>query len=204
MRALLLTLAIFGADARTPGPRAKDSTSVDARSKQAAELFSAARLIPSYRRGELVGLRIFSIKPGSGWTKCGVKNGDVIVQQRKGGALGPLALTEVLEACLAGRKLKTEPGEGTAVTANDVSVRLIPSFRENKQIGLMVMGVKAGTAPARRGIKNADTVIAIGDEPLPEELPKAMDAVNRALKENAPLTVLRKDKRVEIAPESKP
>ncbi len=45
-----------------------------------ASLFSQARILPKYENGEMVGIQLNAIKPGSFYEKFGFKNGDVITE----------------------------------------------------------------------------------------------------------------------------
>jgi general secretion pathway protein C len=45
-----------------------------------SSLFSQARILPKYEEGEMVGLQINAIKPGSLFEDIGIESGDVITQ----------------------------------------------------------------------------------------------------------------------------
>ncbi len=45
-----------------------------------AELFSAARILPRYESGAMVGVQLSSIKPGSLFEAIGIQNGDTVTQ----------------------------------------------------------------------------------------------------------------------------
>jgi len=45
-----------------------------------AELFSAARILPRYENGAMVGVQLSSIKPGSLFEAIGIQNGDTVTQ----------------------------------------------------------------------------------------------------------------------------
>jgi general secretion pathway protein C len=45
-----------------------------------AELFSQARILPKYENGQMVGVQLNSIQPGSLFEAIGIQNGDVITQ----------------------------------------------------------------------------------------------------------------------------
>lgn len=45
-----------------------------------AELFSQARILPKYENGQMVGVQLNSIQPGSLFEEIGIRNGDVITQ----------------------------------------------------------------------------------------------------------------------------
>ena len=45
-----------------------------------ATLFSQARILPKYQDGEMIGVELNAIKPGSIYEKLGLSNGDVITE----------------------------------------------------------------------------------------------------------------------------
>jgi general secretion pathway protein C len=45
-----------------------------------AELFSQARILPKYEDGQMVGVQLSSIKPGSLFEEIGIQNGDTVTQ----------------------------------------------------------------------------------------------------------------------------
>ena len=45
-----------------------------------AELFSQARILPKYENGQMTGVQLNSIQPGSLFEQIGIRNGDVITQ----------------------------------------------------------------------------------------------------------------------------
>jgi general secretion pathway protein C len=45
-----------------------------------AELFSEARILPKYDNGQMVGVQLSSIKPGSLFEEIGIQNGDTVTQ----------------------------------------------------------------------------------------------------------------------------
>jgi general secretion pathway protein C len=47
---------------------------------QPAELFSEARILPKYDNGQMVGVQLSSIKPGSLFEEIGIQNGDTVTQ----------------------------------------------------------------------------------------------------------------------------
>ena len=48
-------------------------------SKNKATLYSSFRLVPYFRRGKAIGVRLFALKPKSLAAKFGLKNGDIIL-----------------------------------------------------------------------------------------------------------------------------
>jgi type II secretory pathway component PulC len=71
---------------RRPGPRElrqaadapqpKPAPPLDVRNP--ATLFAQARILPKYENGQMVGVQLNAIKPGSMFEQIGIKNGDVI------------------------------------------------------------------------------------------------------------------------------
>src|SRR5205823_4874116 len=45
-----------------------------------AELSTQARIVPAFEGGKTVGFKLFSIRPGSLYSKIGLQNGDVITR----------------------------------------------------------------------------------------------------------------------------
>jgi general secretion pathway protein C len=45
-----------------------------------AELFSQARILPKYENGQMTGVQLNSIQPGSLFEEIGIRDGDVITQ----------------------------------------------------------------------------------------------------------------------------
>jgi len=53
---------------------------VDDMMRNPADLFSQARILPKYEEGEMVGLQINAIKPGSFFEEVGLQSGDVVTK----------------------------------------------------------------------------------------------------------------------------
>ena len=53
---------------------------VDQAMRNPAELFSQARILPKYEEGQMVGVQLNSIQPGSLFEAIGIQNGDVITE----------------------------------------------------------------------------------------------------------------------------
>jgi general secretion pathway protein C len=53
---------------------------VDKAVRNPAELFSQARILPKYENGQMTGVQLNSIQPGSLFEQIGIRNGDVITQ----------------------------------------------------------------------------------------------------------------------------
>jgi general secretion pathway protein C len=53
-------------------------TEVDRALSNLNELAMQARTVPAFRNGKAIGFRLFSIRPGSLYTRIGIQNGDVI------------------------------------------------------------------------------------------------------------------------------
>jgi len=75
---------------------------VDEILRNPTNLFSQARILPKYEEGEMVGLQINAIKPGSLFEQLGLESGDVITSLN-GIAIdspqeSPKILTELAEA----------------------------------------------------------------------------------------------------------
>jgi general secretion pathway protein C len=45
-----------------------------------AQLFSEARILPKYQEGQMVGVQVSAIKPGSLFEEMGIQDGDVITE----------------------------------------------------------------------------------------------------------------------------
>jgi general secretion pathway protein C len=63
-----------GPRAAVPAPAAAPADDV----RNPATLFSQARILPKYENGQMVGVQLNAIKPGSMFEQIGIKNGDVI------------------------------------------------------------------------------------------------------------------------------
>jgi len=57
-----------------------DREDVDDMMRNPANLFSQARILPKYEEGEMVGLQINAIKPGSFFEEVGIQSGDVVTE----------------------------------------------------------------------------------------------------------------------------
>jgi general secretion pathway protein C len=70
--------------ARRPGPtpRAQPAPppAPEPGARTPAQLFSEARILPKYEEGQMVGVQISSIKPGSLFERIGIEEGDVITE----------------------------------------------------------------------------------------------------------------------------
>jgi general secretion pathway protein C len=55
-----------------------DRAEVDNALSNLSKVATQARIVPSFRNGKPNGFKLFSIKPGSIYSKIGLKNGDVI------------------------------------------------------------------------------------------------------------------------------
>jgi general secretion pathway protein C len=53
---------------------------VDKALNNLAELSTQARIVPAFEGGKTVGFKLFSIRPGSLYSKIGLQNGDVITR----------------------------------------------------------------------------------------------------------------------------
>jgi general secretion pathway protein C len=53
---------------------------VDKAVRNPAELFSQARILPKYENGQMMGVQLNSIQPGSLFEQIGIKNGDTVTQ----------------------------------------------------------------------------------------------------------------------------
>jgi general secretion pathway protein C len=62
----------------TPAPQAPSPAEPGARTP--AQLFSEARILPKYEAGQMVGVQVSSIKPGSLFERIGIQEGDVITE----------------------------------------------------------------------------------------------------------------------------
>lgn len=57
-----------------------DRDQVEETLRNPAELFSEARILPKYDNGQMVGVQLSSIKPGSLFEEIGIQNGDTVTQ----------------------------------------------------------------------------------------------------------------------------
>jgi general secretion pathway protein C len=57
-------------------PKPRPAPPLDVRNP--ATLFAQARILPKYENGQMVGVQLNAIKPGSMFEQIGIKNGDVI------------------------------------------------------------------------------------------------------------------------------
>jgi general secretion pathway protein C len=57
-----------------------DREQVEESLRNPAELFSEARILPKYDNGQMVGVQLSSIKPGSLFEEIGIQNGDTVTQ----------------------------------------------------------------------------------------------------------------------------
>jgi len=55
-----------------------DRREVDDALSNLSKIATQARIVPSFKNGKSIGFKLFSIKPGSIYSKLGMKNGDVI------------------------------------------------------------------------------------------------------------------------------
>jgi general secretion pathway protein C len=60
----------------TPQPQAAPPQDI----RNPATLFAQARILPKYENGQMVGVQLNAIKPGSMFEQIGIKNGDVITE----------------------------------------------------------------------------------------------------------------------------
>jgi len=81
-----------------------------------AELFSQARLLPKYEEGQMRGVQVSQIKPGSLFEQVGLREGDVITELNGIAITGPEQSNEVLGELSTARELT-----GTKTDANGVS-----------------------------------------------------------------------------------
>jgi general secretion pathway protein C len=57
-----------------------DREQVEETMRNPAELFSEARILPKYENGQMMGVQLSSIKPGSLFEEIGIQNGDTVTQ----------------------------------------------------------------------------------------------------------------------------
>jgi len=57
-----------------------DREQVEQTMRNPAELFSEARILPKYDNGQMTGVQLSSIKPGSLFEEIGIQNGDTVTQ----------------------------------------------------------------------------------------------------------------------------
>ncbi len=56
------------------------ATDVEVAGRSAAEIFSSARILPKYESGQMVGIQLNAVKPGSLFENMGIQNGDTITE----------------------------------------------------------------------------------------------------------------------------
>jgi general secretion pathway protein C len=57
-----------------------DPAEMEVAGRSAAEIFSSARILPKYESGQMVGIQLNAVKPGSLFENMGIQNGDTITQ----------------------------------------------------------------------------------------------------------------------------
>jgi general secretion pathway protein C len=65
--------------------------------------FTNARIVPAFRDGQGVGLKLFNIQPDSMYAKAGLRNGDVVM------SLNGMPLSPAQKALETYEKVKTAP-----------------------------------------------------------------------------------------------
>jgi general secretion pathway protein C len=63
-----------------------------------AAIFSGARILPKYEDGEMVGIELSKIKPGSLYEKAGLQDGDVLMELNGVTIDNPSASKQLLDA----------------------------------------------------------------------------------------------------------
>jgi general secretion pathway protein C len=53
---------------------------VEAAARNPAALFSQARILPKYEEGQMVGVQLNAVKPGSVFEQIGIRDGDIVVE----------------------------------------------------------------------------------------------------------------------------
>jgi len=83
-----------------------------------ASLFSQARIVPRYEDGEIVGMRLDSIKPGSVFENLGIVNGDTITELNGIPIVGPEQSVQALQQFADGDPvdLKVKGSDGSERT----------------------------------------------------------------------------------------
>jgi general secretion pathway protein C len=82
-----------------------------------AALFSQARILPKYEEGEMVGVQLNAIKPGSLFEQIGIQNGDVITE------LNGIRVTGQQESAEVLRELSQATDFNVSVTGQDGATR---------------------------------------------------------------------------------
>jgi general secretion pathway protein C len=73
-------MARAAANRRRPTPPPQATTPPEPGVRTPAQLFSEARILPKYEAGQMVGVQVSSIKPGSIYERIGIQEGDVITE----------------------------------------------------------------------------------------------------------------------------
>jgi general secretion pathway protein C len=60
--------------------RDPDPADLEVAGRSAADLFSSARILPKYEGGQMIGIQLNAVKPGSLFEDMGIQNGDTITQ----------------------------------------------------------------------------------------------------------------------------
>lgn len=90
---------------------------VDSVADNPAALFSQARILPKYEEGEMVGVQLNAIKPGSLFEQIGIQNGDVITE------LNGIRVTGQQESAEVLRELSQAGQFNVTVTGQDGETR---------------------------------------------------------------------------------
>ena len=90
---------------------------VDSVADNPAALFSQARILPKYEEGEMVGVQLNAIKPGSLFEQIGIQNGDVITE------LNGIRVTGQQESAEVLRELSQANQFNVTVTGQDGETR---------------------------------------------------------------------------------
>ena len=72
--------ATRGAAAPAPPPPAPPAAPAAEGARSPAQLFSQARILPKYEAGQMVGVQVSAIKPGSLFEEMGLEDGEVITE----------------------------------------------------------------------------------------------------------------------------
>ncbi len=119
------TDAKSGVDVRQLGPRSYEVSrkDLDVVLANPSELLMQARIIPAMRNGESQGFKLFSIRPGSLYSRIGLQNGDIL--QRING----LSLASAERGLEAFQKLRESSHIELEVERNGQPMRLTYSMR---------------------------------------------------------------------------
>jgi type II secretion system protein C len=94
---------------------AVDRSEVESLVSNPTALFSQARILPKYEGGQMVGVQVTGIKPGSLFEQAGIQNGDTITGVNGSSVTGPEGASLLMQQLTQGGEIVVEgqSGDGT-------------------------------------------------------------------------------------------